>query len=83
MNVDSHFREAAISQTGADRQPAPSAPGLPPLQSFRDVLVGPSADRNTPGVLWPDFEAQTHARLWRRNRPICTRPEIDAESLLA
>lgn len=51
--------------------------GLPPLQSFRDVLAGRAPDRNTPGVLWPDFDAQIHARLWRRNRPVCTRPEID------
>lgn len=50
---------------------------FPPIQSFREVLAGPSANRRTPGVLWPDFEAQTHARLWRGNRRICTRPEID------
>lgn len=57
----------------------PQAPrALPPIQSFRDVLAGRAANRRTPGVLWPDFEAQTHARLWRRNRRICTRPEIDA-----
>ncbi len=58
----------------AESQP----PALPPLQSFRDVLAGRSANRDTPGVLWPDFDSQTHARLWRRGRAVCTRPEIDA-----
>lgn len=52
------------------------AQALAPIQSFRDVLAGPSPDRDTPGVLWPDFETQTHARLWRHFRRVCTRPVI-------
>lgn len=78
--MDTDFREAADTRSRADRQPTPSELGLPPLLSFRDVLAGPSADRNTPGVQWPDFDAQTHARLWRRNRAVCTRPEIDGSN---
>ena len=50
---------------------------LAPIQSFRDVLAGRSANRRNPGVLWPDFDRQTHARLWRRNRRICEAPAID------
>lgn len=50
---------------------------LVPIQSFQDVLAGRSVNRREPGVLWPDFDTQTHARLWRNNRILCTRPDID------
>jgi hypothetical protein len=54
----------------------PSPDSLPPIQKFTNVVVGPSSDRMTPGVQWPDFGAQHHARLLRRGKPVCTRPTI-------
>lgn len=50
---------------------------LAPMETFYDVLAGPSFSRRSPGVLWPDFENQRHARLWQRGRAICERPKID------
>ena len=54
----------------------PQRHSLPSLQSFDYVLAGPSPDRDTPAVQWPDFDAQMQARLWRGNRRVCIRPEI-------
>lgn len=56
-----------------------SAPlrSLPPMEGFSNVLAGPSPNRRTPGVLWPDFDTQIHARLWRDGQRICTAPVID------
>ncbi|MCB1405142.1 MAG: DUF563 domain-containing protein [Rhodobacteraceae bacterium] len=53
---------------------------LPPMQVFRDVLAGPSPNRQTPGVLWPDFDMQENARLWRKSKPRCPCPEIDGRN---
>lgn len=53
---------------------------LPPIQVFHDVLAGPSPNRRTPGVLWPDFDAQVSARLWRDGKTICTPPVIDSRN---
>jgi len=53
---------------------------LGPMLRLHDVLAGRSPDRDTPGVLWPDFDNQTAARLWRRNRMVCTRPGIDTRA---
>lgn len=50
------------------------------MQVFRDVLAGPAPNRRTPGVLWPDFDNQKNARLWRDGRRFCLRPEIDASN---
>ncbi len=47
---------------------------LPPMRSFTDILVGPARDRDTPGVHWPDFTAQTEPRIWRWGRPDCRMP---------
>jgi hypothetical protein len=55
----------------------PNLRTMPPMQVFHDVLAGPSANRRTPGVQWPDFEQQQHARLWRDGKAICTPPVID------
>lgn len=54
------------------------ARALPPLQVFHDILAGPSPNRRTPGVLWPDFDSQVGARLWRDGKAFCLRPTIDA-----
>lgn len=54
----------------ADSPPA----RLSPLLEFRHVLAGASPNRETPGVDWPEFEQQDHARLWRRRGRVCTRP---------
>jgi hypothetical protein len=49
---------------------------LPPMLEFADVLVTGSRSRTSPGVLWPDFDRQYHARhLWFAE-PACTRPDI-------
>lgn len=50
---------------------------LPPMEVFSEVLAGPSPNRRTPGVLWPDFDNQIGARLWRDGQRICTAPDID------
>lgn len=48
------------------------------MQVFQDVLAGPSPNRRTPGVNWPEFETQITARLWRNGKAICTPTKIDA-----
>ncbi len=60
-----------------------SDPVLRPLSAilhFRDVPVGPSPNRETPGALWPDFARQTDARLWRRGRRVCRAPSLTPET---
>jgi hypothetical protein len=47
---------------------------LPPMRSFRDILVGPAPDRDTPGVHWPEFSSQIEPRIWRWGRPDCRMP---------
>ena len=49
---------------------------LPPVMQFQDVMIGPAPGRTRPGALWPDFDAQTHARLYRRGRLSCTPPRF-------
>lgn len=60
------------SEAGEEQKPK-----LAPMETFHDVLVGPPMNRRSPGVLWPEFENQRHARLWQRGRAVCQRPEID------
>lgn len=57
------------------------ANSLPAVLAFENVLVTPSPDRKTPGVLWPDFDQQTYARLYHSDRPICTPPVITSGKL--
>lgn len=64
------------SENDTAARQVPATRRLVPLQSFQNVLAGPSPNRMTPGVHWPDFENQTHARLWRGSRRVCTLPEI-------
>lgn len=52
---------------------------LPPLMEFKNLLIGPARNRNTPGVRWPEFHSQTHARLNRRGRPVCAPSDQDEE----
>lgn len=53
---------------------------LPPVMSFRDVVIGPAANRDSPGAAWPDFETQVHARMFRRGRMICKPPRFHADN---
>lgn len=55
--------------------PMPEA-DLPPIARFDAVLVTPSRDRDTPGVFWPDFDQQIHARLRRKDKPACKPPVL-------
>lgn len=57
----------------------PALRPLPDLVKFRDVPVGPSPNRETPGAMWPEFQRQSHARLWRRGRPVCRLPTFDVQ----
>lgn len=71
--------EAARSVPRAQRRArgASSAPpfaALPAIRTFYDIVVGPSPDRMTPGVFWPDFETEMEPRLWRWNKPRCFPP---------
>ncbi len=63
-----------------DHAPEPQT-ALPTVQRFENVMVTPSPDRDTPGVLWPDFEQQTLARLRRKDRPVCRPPAITSGRL--
>lgn len=60
--------------------PDPALRPLPDIVQFRDVPVGPSPNRETPGALWPDFQRQTHARLWRRGRRVCRPLALDVQT---
>lgn len=50
--------------------------GLPPMLEFADVVVTASMSRSSPGVIWPDFERQYHARHLWFGEPACTRPDL-------
>ena len=66
--------------TATEATPGRRTRTLPPMQVFHDILAGRAPNRRTPGVLWPDFDTQTHVRLWRDRRPFCLRPTIDASN---
>lgn len=68
-----HSNPAAPDLAPADR--------LPGLETFQDVWVGASKDRDTPGILWPDFETQLNARLWRYGNRVCVAPQISFDRL--
>lgn len=48
---------------------------------FDGVPVQRYTSRTSPGVLWPDFEAQYHARHLQAGTPICERPQLPPEPL--
>ena len=55
---------------------------LPPVMTFRDVLVDRAASRQAPGAAWPEFDSQVHARQHQRGQIVCKPPDIkrdDAE----
>ncbi len=78
MHVDPAQPRVTSADPGTD---AAAEPPLPPLMVFRNLVMGPARNRNRPGVLWPDFRQQTHARLYRRGRPVCTPPRLESGKL--